>query len=136
MDVDDPEQLSAVRRSSTSWSSRSNCSSTATGAHIKAAQYPNVAMDSRRFRATIRYWRPEQPGGLAVADIPSEHIASLGGFKHQRVRGTINGAEYTSNLMPAGGGRPAARQSCALVGLASEMLRISRSSSWPPQPRW
>jgi hypothetical protein len=64
-----------------------------------------LAVESRRFRATIRYWRPEQAGGLAVADIPSEHIAALGGLKQQRVRGTINGAEYASNVMPAGSGR-------------------------------
>jgi hypothetical protein len=62
-------------------------------------------MESRRFRATIRYWRPEQASGLAVADIPSEHIAALGGLKQQRVRGTINGAAYASNVMPAGSGR-------------------------------
>ena len=31
-----------------------------------------------RFRATIRYWRPESQSGLAVADIPSEHIRPLG----------------------------------------------------------
>ncbi len=58
-----------------------------------------------KFRATIRYWRPEQASGLAVADIPSEHIAALGGLKQQRVRRTINGADYTSSVMPAGSGR-------------------------------
>jgi len=59
----------------------------------------------RKFRATIRYWRPEQASGLAVADTPSEHVTALGGLKQQRVRGTINGAEYVSNVMPAGSGR-------------------------------
>ena len=58
-----------------------------------------------KFRATIRYWRPDQASGLAVADIPIEHISALGGLKQQRVRGTINGAEYVSNVMPAGAGR-------------------------------
>lgn len=58
-----------------------------------------------KFKATIRYWRPEREGGLAVADIPSEHIAALGGLKQARVRGTINGAECVSNVMPAGSGR-------------------------------
>jgi hypothetical protein len=58
-----------------------------------------------KFKATIRYWRPEREGGLAVADIPGEHIAALGGLKQARVRGTINGAEYVSNVMPAGSGR-------------------------------
>ena len=64
---------------------------------------------------TIRYWRPDQPGGLAVADVPRDHIASLGGLKQQRVRGTINGAEYTSNVMPAGGGRLALSVSKAML---------------------
>jgi hypothetical protein len=58
-----------------------------------------------RFRAIIRYWRPEQKGGLAVADIPSDHVAPLGGLKQMRVRGTMNGTPYQSNVMPAGGGR-------------------------------
>lgn len=58
-----------------------------------------------KFRAKIRYWRPEQKGGLAVADIPSQHIAQLGRLKQMRVRGRIKGAEYTSNVMPAGAGR-------------------------------
>lgn len=58
-----------------------------------------------KFHATIRHWRPERESGLAVAEIPSEHIAPLGGLKQMRVRGTINGAEYVSNVMPAGSGR-------------------------------
>ena len=58
-----------------------------------------------KFHATIRYWRPERESGLAVAEIPSDHIAPLGGLKQMRVRGTINGAEYVSNVMPAGSGR-------------------------------
>jgi uncharacterized protein DUF1905 len=58
-----------------------------------------------KFKAVVRFWRPEQKGGLAVADIPSEHIAPLGGLKQMRVQGTINGAEYQSNVMPAGSGR-------------------------------
>jgi hypothetical protein len=58
-----------------------------------------------KFKAAIRHWRPEQKSGLAVADIPSEHIAPLGGLKQMRVQGTINGADYQSNVMPAGSGR-------------------------------
>jgi hypothetical protein len=78
-----------------------------------------------KFKATIRYWRPEREGGLAVADIPSEHIATLGGLKQARVRGTINGAEYVSNVMPAGSGRLALSVSqkmmkAAGVGVADE----------------
>jgi hypothetical protein len=58
-----------------------------------------------KFKSTIRFWRPEQASGLAVADVPSEHIAALGGLRQMRVRGTINGAEYVSSVMPAGSGR-------------------------------
>lgn len=43
-----------------------------------------------KFRATIRYWRPENKNGLAVADIPKEHVAGLGALKQMRVRGKIN----------------------------------------------
>jgi hypothetical protein len=68
-----------------------------------------------RFRSAIRYWKAEQPGGLAVADIPAEHVAALGGLKQQRVHGTINGAGYTSNVMPAGGGRLALSVSKAML---------------------
>lgn len=58
-----------------------------------------------KFQAAIRYWNPERQSGLAVADIPSEHIAALGGLKQMKVRGSINGAAYQSNVMPAGSGR-------------------------------
>jgi hypothetical protein len=58
-----------------------------------------------KFRSKIRYWRPESQSGLAVADIPSEHIEPLGGLRQMRVKGRINGAEYLSNVMPAGSGR-------------------------------
>jgi hypothetical protein len=58
-----------------------------------------------KFRATIRYWRPESKSGLAVADIPAEHIVKLGGLKQRRVEGRINRAEFVSNVMPAGSGR-------------------------------
>ena len=62
-------------------------------------------MDPIRFRSEIRYWNPEKQSGLAVADIPNEHVAAIGGLKQQRVQGRIGSAEFTSNVMPAGGGR-------------------------------
>jgi hypothetical protein len=62
-------------------------------------------MEAIRFDGRIRYWNPEKPGGLAVADIPPAFNHGLGGLKQQRVRGTVGGAEFTSNVMPAGGGR-------------------------------
>lgn len=68
-----------------------------------------------KFTSTIRYFRPEKASGLAVADIPTEHVAPLGGLKQQRVRGTINGGEYASNVMPAGQGRLALSVSKAML---------------------
>jgi Domain of unknown function (DUF1905) len=68
-----------------------------------------------KFTSTIRYFRPETAAGLAVADIPAEHVPALGGLKQQRVRGKINGVEYASNVMPAGGGRLALSVSKAML---------------------
>jgi hypothetical protein len=71
-----------------------------------------------KFQATIRYFRPERASGLAVANVPDEHVAALGGLKQMRVRGTINGAEYASNVMPAGSGRLALSVSQKMMGAA------------------
>ncbi len=76
-------------------------------------------MEPIRFRGQIRYWNPEKQSGLAVADIPAEHVSSIGGLKQQRVRGTIGGAEFASSVMPAGGGRLALSVSKAMMGAAS-----------------
>lgn len=78
-------------------------------------------VDPIRFSSTIRFWNPDKESGLAVADIPSEHIAAIGGLRQQRVRGRIGSAPFTSNVMPAGGGRLAlsvskAMQTAARVG--------------------
>jgi hypothetical protein len=61
--------------------------------------------DAVPFQATIRHFRPEQASGLAVVDIPADVTASLGGLKQMRVRAMVNGKEFASNTMPAGGGR-------------------------------
>ncbi len=65
-------------------------------------------MDNRRvagsFRGKVRYFRLEKQAGLAVIDLPAKVTESLGGLKQMRVRGTLNGVEFTSNTMPAGGG--------------------------------
>ena len=74
-----------------------------------------------KFQATIRYWRPERESGLAVADVPTEHIAPLGGLKQMRVRGKINGVEYVSNVMPAGAGRLA-------LSVSKQMMRAANVS--------
>jgi hypothetical protein len=71
-------------------------------------------MDPIRFRSEIRYWNPEKQSGLAVADIPGEHVGAIGGLKQQRVHGRIGGAEFASNVMPAGGGRLALSVSKAM----------------------
>ena len=56
-----------------------------------------------KFKAAIQYWKGKS--GLAIADVPDKHISALGGLKQRRVRGTINGVEYMSNVWPAGSGR-------------------------------
>jgi len=71
-------------------------------------------VDPIRFRSAIRYWNPEKQSGLAVADIPAEHVAAIGGLKQQRVQGRIGAAGFTSNVMPAGGGRLALSVSKAM----------------------
>ena len=61
-------------------------------------------MEPIRFDATIRWWNPEKAAGLAVCEVPADHVAALGGLRQQRVRGRIGGAEFGSSVMPAGGG--------------------------------
>ena len=75
-------------------------------------------MEPIRFSSRIRYWNPEKASGLSVADIPSDLIAAFGGLKQQRVRGSMGGAEFTSNVMPAGGGRLALSVSKAMMTAA------------------
>ena len=57
-----------------------------------------------RFRGKVRYFRPEKASGLAVIDIPGAAARELGGLKQMKVKGRLNGVEYASNTMPAGGG--------------------------------
>ena len=75
-------------------------------------------MEPIRFRATIRYWNPEKASGLAVADIPAPQVPLLGGLKQQRVRGSLGGAAFTSNVMPAGGGQLAVSVNKAMMKAA------------------
>ncbi len=72
-------------------------------------------MATVRFSGEIRYFRPEQGGGLAVVDVPAADVATFGGLKQRRVSGTINGAAFTSSTMPAGGGRLAMSVSRAML---------------------
>jgi hypothetical protein len=71
-----------------------------------------------RFAGRIRHWNEEKASGLAVVDIPGEHIVTLGGLRQQRVRGRLGGAEFTSSVMPAGGGRLALSVSRAMMSAA------------------
>jgi hypothetical protein len=57
-----------------------------------------------QFRGTVRYFRAEQGSGLAVVDIPPDVAVALGGLKQMRVTVTVNGQQFHSNTMPAGGG--------------------------------
>jgi Domain of unknown function (DUF1905) len=79
-------------------------------------------MEPIRFTGQIRYWNPEKSSGLAVADIPETHLPALGGLKQQRVRGTIGGVEFASNVMPAGGGRLALSISKAMMTAAKASI--------------
>ena len=76
-------------------------------------------MEPIRFTGLIRYWNPDKASGLAVTDIPAENVAAMGGLKQQRVRGRIAGAEFTSNVMPAGGGMLALSVSKAMMKAAN-----------------
>ena len=69
----------------------------------------------RSFRSTVRYFRPEQASGLTVADVPPDVTAELGGLKQLRVRAIVNGKEFTSNTMPAGGGKLAVSLNKAIL---------------------
>jgi Domain of unknown function (DUF1905) len=68
-----------------------------------------------RFTGEIRYWNPERASGLAVVDVPDAAAEALGGLKQQRVHGTIEAADFVSNVMPAGGGRLALSVSKAMM---------------------
>lgn len=76
-------------------------------------------MDLIRFVGTIRNWDPTKASGLAVIDIPAEHIAALGGLKQQRARGSFAGTDFASNVMPAGHGRLALSVSKAMMAASN-----------------
>jgi hypothetical protein len=61
--------------------------------------------DPVTFRATIRRWKEDAPGGLAVADVPADLVPQLGGRRQYRVEGTLNAARFRgSTMLVAGGG--------------------------------
>ncbi len=90
------------------------------------------------FRGKIRYFRPSLKSGLAVVDIPQKIAAGLGGLKQMRVRGKLNGMEFTSNTMPAGGGVLALSLSQKLLSAAGlqvgdgiEVVELQRIDASP-----
>ena len=72
-------------------------------------------MEPIKFNGRVRSWDPERGSGLSVADVPDDKIDAFGGLKQQRVQGTVNGTAFTSNVMPAGGGRLAISVSKAMM---------------------
>jgi Domain of unknown function (DUF1905) len=68
------------------------------------------------FRGRIRRWREDAPGGLAVIDIPVEHVPTLGGRRQMRVVGTLGGASFTGSTMLVAGGGFAVGVSKAAMG--------------------
>ena len=83
---------------------------------------------TQTFRGTVRYFRAEQGSGLAVVDIPPEVATSLGGLKQMRVTVTVNGQEFHSNTMPAGGGTLSLSLSQKLLDAAG--LRVGSEGSF------
>jgi hypothetical protein len=57
------------------------------------------------FRARVRWWDEASGRGLAVVDVPSDLVASLGGRRQYRVNGTLSGSPFAgSTMLVAGGG--------------------------------
>jgi len=71
-----------------------------------------------RFASRVEPWKPGATGGLMIALVPETDANALGGLKQARVEGTINGAPFTSNVMPRGGGRLALSVSRAMMKAA------------------
>jgi hypothetical protein len=53
-----------------------------------------------------------------VVDLPKTVANELGGLKQMKVRGKLNGVDFSSNTMPAGGGVLALSVSRKLLGEA------------------
>ncbi len=56
------------------------------------------------FTGTIRRWKEDKPGGLAVVDIPADLVADLGGRRQMRVTGLLTGTPFTGSTMLVTGG--------------------------------
>ena len=85
-----------------------------------------------RFQGKVRYFRPDLKRGLAVIDIPTTVATGLGGLKQMRVRGKLNGVDFNSNTMPAGGGVLALSVSQKLLSAAG--LKVGDETDVELQP--
>jgi hypothetical protein len=85
-----------------------------------------------KFRGKVRYFRPEKASGLAVIDIPAAAARELGGLKQMKVKGRLNGVEYASNTMPAGGGVLALSVSQKLLNAAG--LKVGDTAAVEIEP--
>ena len=57
------------------------------------------------FVGSVRRWREDQPGGLAVIDVPPHLVEELGGRRQMRVAGSLAGTPFTgSTMLVVGGG--------------------------------
>jgi hypothetical protein len=56
------------------------------------------------FSGTVRYWRDDPPGGLAVVDVPADLVGPLGGRRQYRVVGSLNGRPFAGSAMLVAGG--------------------------------
>jgi hypothetical protein len=66
-------------------------------------------------RSTIRRFRPGKASGLTVPDVPPDVTAALGVLRQLRVHAIVNGKEFASTTMPAGGGKLALSLSKAIL---------------------
>ena len=78
--------------------------------------------DSVTIRGRVRRWDETKPGGLAVIDIPAEHVQELGGRRQYRVEGTMNGAQFGgSTMLVAGGGFAVGASKAALKSAGADI---------------
>jgi hypothetical protein len=84
------------------------------------------------FSGTVRRWREDKPGGLAVVDIPSDLVVDLGGRRQVRVTGTLNDAPFTgSTMLVAGGGMCVGVSKAALAAASARIGDEVRLSITP-----
>ena len=87
-----------------------------------------------RFRAIVRRWREDKPGGLSVVDVPVDLVAKLGGRRQMSVMGTCNGAAFTgSTMLVAGGGFCVGVSKAALKAAGAAVGDEVSSRSSPPR---